>query len=147
MDPRRWTKRWHQPTGATVVRWLACAAAACVVALPLTVLRAVETVHFPDELGTFPVEIQLSHNGFSTLDTGLLGKVYLARTGAFGFGVRAIATGPPEAGGTLASYVDPAFLKANAALIDDPDRIAAAYSAEIGHRLRSLVGVAGGQSR
>lgn len=139
MDPRRWTKRWHPPTGATVVRWLACAAAACVVALPLTVLRAVETVHFPDELGTFPVEIQLSHNGFSTLDTGLLGKVYLARTGAFGFGVRAIATGPPEAGGTLASYVDPGFLKANAALIDDPDRIAAAYSAEIGHRLRSLV--------
>jgi hypothetical protein len=124
---------------ATVLRWLACAVAACVVALPLTLLRAVETVHFPDELGTFPVEVRLSHNGFSSLDTGLLGKVYLERTGAFGFGVRAVSTGPPEAGGTLASYVDPAFLKANAALIDDPDRIAAAYSTEIAHELRASV--------
>ena len=139
MDRPRWTTRWHPPTGATVVRWLACAAAACIVALPLVLVHAVESVHFDDELGTFPVEVRLSHDGVSTLDTGLLGKVYLDRTGAFGFGVRAISTGPPEAGGTLASYVDPAFLKANAALIDDPDRVAAAYSVEIAHQLRSLV--------
>ena len=73
-------------------RWVACAVAAAVVAVPLSLLHAIETVHFPDELGTFPVEVHLSHNGYSTLDTGLLGKVYLKRTGAYGFGVRATAT-------------------------------------------------------
>lgn len=127
------------PTGGTVARWLACALAAAVVALPLTLLHAIETVHFPDELGTFPVEVRLSHNGYSTIDTGLLGKVYLERTGTLGFGVRATSTGPPEAGGTLASYVNQKFLKANVALIDDPDRVADAYATEIVRHLRQAV--------
>ncbi|HEX7740284.1 MAG TPA: hypothetical protein VF426_11635 [Marmoricola sp.] len=139
MDLRRWRRRWHPPTRAAILRWVACAVAAAVIGLPLTLIHTIEEVHFPDELGTFPVDVRLSHNGYSTIDTGLLGKIYLHRTGAFGFGVRAIATGPPEAGGTLASYVNPSFLKANAELIDNPDRVAAAYTAEVERRVRDGV--------
>jgi hypothetical protein len=125
--------------------------AAALVALPVTIERAIEGVGFRDDLGTFPVEVGLCHDGRSTLDTGILGKVYWDRTGAFGFGAYARATGPPEAGGTLASYVDPAFFQANVSLIHDPDAVVAAYSSEIRAALWSdvardelLAGVLGG---
>lgn len=114
----------------------ACAAAAVVVSAPIAMERAVEHVRFADRLGTLPVEVGLCHNGRSTLDTGLLGKVFWQQTGAFGFGACARATGPPEAGGTLASYVDPAFIRANVALIDDPRAVVDAYSEEFSDRLR-----------
>ncbi|HJR88789.1 MAG TPA: hypothetical protein VJ782_01350, partial [Aeromicrobium sp.] len=38
------------------------------------------------------------------------------------------ASGPPDAGGTLASYVDPKFVQANVALIDNPDAVIRIYS-------------------
>ena len=41
-------------------------------------------MRFNDHLGTFPVEVGLCHDGRSTLDTGLFGKVYWGQTGAFG---------------------------------------------------------------
>ena len=117
-----------------MLRGLVCALAAALIALPVAAERAVEQVRFNDHLGTFPVEVGLCHDGRSTLDTGLFGKVYWAQTGAFGFGAYARATGPPEAGGTLASYVDPKFIQANVALIDDPDRTVDAYAAELSLR-------------
>jgi hypothetical protein len=116
-----------------------CAVAAAVMAAPLAVERAVEDVQFTDELGTFPVEVGLCHDGRSTLDTGLFGKVFWAQTGTLGFGAYARATGPPEAGGTLASYVDQDFIQANVALIDDPDRVVGAYSLQLSHGLRDHV--------
>jgi hypothetical protein len=122
-----------------LVTFLLCLLAAALVALPVAVERAIETVSFPDNLGTFPVEVGLCHDGRSTLDTGILGKVYWDRTGAFGFGAYARATGPPEAGGTLASYVDPAFFQANVALIHNPDSVVAAYSSEIRSALLARV--------
>jgi len=110
---------------------LFCFAAAALVAAPVVVERAVEDVRFRDTLGTFPVEVGLCHDGRSTLDTGILGKVFWNQTGALGFGAYARATGPPEAGGTLASYVDPAFFQTNVAFIRDPDTVVAAYSAQM----------------
>jgi len=61
---------------APVLRGLACALAAALIALPVAVERAVEQVRFSDHLGTFPVEVGLCHDGRSTLDTGLFGKVF-----------------------------------------------------------------------
>ncbi len=119
-----------------MLRGLVCALAAALIALPVAAERAVEQVRFSDHLGTFPVEVGLCHDGRSTLDTGLFGKVFWAQTGAYGFGAYARATGPPEAGGTLASYVDPKFIQANVALIDDPDRTVDAYAAELSSGLR-----------
>ena len=113
--------------------------AAAVVAAPVTIERAIEGVRFHDEVGTFPVEVSLCHDGRSTLDTGVLGKVFWDRTGALGFGAYARATGPPEAGGTLASYVDPAFFQANVAFIRDPDTVVAAYSDEMRESLRRQI--------
>jgi len=134
---------WIGRVGVQGRRWLpaiaayaGCAVAAALIFLPVAVERAVEGVHFSDRLGTFPVEVSLCHNGRSTLDTGLFGKVYWAQTGSHGFGAYARATGPPEAGGTLASYVDPAFIQANVALINDPNRVVGAYSAKFDDGLR-----------
>ncbi|MDT7614330.1 MAG: hypothetical protein QOF00_1777 [Pseudonocardiales bacterium] len=118
---------WRERLLAAVL----CGLIAGLVALPLAVERAVEDVHFSDVIGTFPVEVSLCHDGRSTLDTGILGKVFWDQTGALGFGAYARATGPPEAGGTLASYVDPAFFQANVAFIRDPDTVVAAYSSEM----------------
>jgi hypothetical protein len=131
---RQWDAWW--PPAAY---YLGCAAAAAVVFLPVAVERAIERVHFADRLGTFPVEVTLCHNGRSTLDTGIFGRVFWGQTGAYGFGAYARATGPPEAGGTLASYVDPAFIQANVALIDDPDYVVRAYSHSFAARLRQRV--------
>lgn len=117
--------------------WLACAFVAALIFLPVALERAVESVRFDDRLGTFPVEVSLCHNGRSTLDTGLFGRIYWAETGPLGFGAYARTTGPPEAEGTLASYVDPAFIDANVALIDDPDRVVSAYSGKFADGLRN----------
>jgi hypothetical protein len=95
------------------------------------VVWSVEHVRFSDRLGSLPVEVSLSHNGVSTLDTGILGRIYWARTGAGGFGAYIRATEPPQAGGSLASYVDRRFVQTNAELIGDPDAVAAAYGAEL----------------
>lgn len=108
---------------------------AAMVALPVSVERAIEGARFEDRLGTFPVEVTLSHNGYSTVDTGLTGKLYWERTGLAGLGATISVTGPPEAGGTLSSYVTPTFLRTNAAFIDRPSRVARAY----GEELRSQV--------
>ena len=114
-----------------------CAVAAAVVAAPVAIERSIESVQFRDTLGTFPVEVGLCHDGRSTLDTGILGKVFWDRTGTLGFGAYARATGPPEAGGTLASYVDPSFFQANVAFLRHPDTVVAAYSREIRDELWS----------
>jgi hypothetical protein len=134
-DPRalRWLPlpRLDRDLRDRLLALLFCVAAAALVAAPVTIERAVEGVRFRDDLGTFPVEVGLCHDGRSTLDTGILGKVFWNETGTFGFGAYARATGPPEAGGTLASYVDPAFFQANVAFIRDPDTVVAAYSSEM----------------
>lgn len=113
------------------------AAAAAVIAAPVMLERAVEQVRFADHLGTFPVEVGLCHNGRSTLDTGLFGKVYWNETGSFGFGAYARSTGTPDSGQTLASYVDPTFIRANVEFIDDPDVVVDAYSAKFTEGIRA----------
>jgi hypothetical protein len=122
-----------------MLAFVLCVLGAALVAAPVVVERAIEGVRFPDEVGTFPVEVSLCHDGRSTLDTGILGKVFWDQTGALGFGAYARATGPPEAGGTLASYVDPAFFQANVAFIRDPDTVVAAYSSEMRAALRRQI--------
>ncbi|RNL62198.1 hypothetical protein EFK50_10420 [Nocardioides marmoriginsengisoli] len=111
-------------------------AAIAVVAAPFAAEQAVERVRFDDRLGTLPVEVSLCHNGYSTVDTGILGSVYWQRTGMFGFGACIRVTEPPEAGGTLSSYVDESFVRTNAELINDPDEIAAAYGHEFSRGFR-----------
>ena len=110
-----------------------------VIAAPLALERAVQGVQFSDRLGTFPVEVSLCHDGRSTLDTGLFGKVYWDETGPRGFGVYARASGPPNAGGSLASYVDPQFVQANVALIDDPDAVVRIYAEKFADGIRDRV--------
>jgi len=128
-----------RPHRERLLTFIACVFVAALVAAPVAVERAVEGVRFRDNLGTFPVEVGLCHDGRSTLDTGILGKVYWDQTGAFGFGAYARATGPPEAGGTLASYVDPEFIDANVSFLRHPDTVVAAYSAEMRRRLRHSI--------
>ena len=106
--------------GRFLGRWVGFGLLAVLVALPILAEQAIERARFEDRLGTFPVVVSLSHNGRSTLDTGVVGKLYWDRTGVAGFGASLRSTGPPEAGGTLTSYVAPEFLQANAAFVDDP---------------------------
>ena len=104
---------------------------AALVSAPVAAQQAIAGAQFEDRLGTLPVEISLSHNGVSTLDTGILGSVYWDRTGVGGFGANIRATGPPEAGGSLASYVSPRFIQANAAFVSNPSDVARAYGEEL----------------
>ena len=104
---------------------------AALVCAPVAAERSMESAKFEDRLGSLPVEISLSHNDVSTLDTGILGSIYWERTGFAGFGASIRATGPPEAGGSLASYVSPRFIEANAQLVSDPEDVARAYGAEL----------------
>lgn len=134
-----------------VLTYLAAALAVAVVALPIAAEQAVERASFDERLGTLPVHVSLTHNGRSTLATGLLGNVYYAATGPLGFGILARVTGPPEAGGTLASYVDPAFIKANLDFVHDPSQVVGAYGREFRDQVVSdalvwslVVGVVGG---
>ncbi len=101
-----------------------------VVALPVALEQAVEDVSFGDALGTLPVEMSLCHEGRSTLATGLLGDLHWNQTGAYGLGIRARVTEPPQAGATLASYADRRFIQANLEFIDDPDAAIETYAAE-----------------
>lgn len=105
--------------------------AVAVVAAPIAAEQAVENVRFDDRLGTAPVEVSLCHNGYTSLDTGILGTVHWRRTGMLGFGACVRVTQPPETGGdTLASYVDQRFIRTNAALVDNPEEVARAYGRE-----------------
>lgn len=64
----------------------ACTVASGVVTAPLAAQHATESVGFDDYLGAVPVRVSLTHNGVSTLDTGVLGRLYWDRTGAYGSG-------------------------------------------------------------
>jgi hypothetical protein len=118
-----------------VVTVLAWGLLAAFVSAPVAAEQAVERVRFEDRLGTLPVTVSLQHNGASTLDTGLLGQLYWSRTGPAGFGASIRATGPPEAGGSLASYVSPRFVQANAQFVSDPGEVASAYGDEFWSQL------------
>lgn len=107
---------------------------AAVTTLPYSAQRTAESLRFDDLLGTVPVEVTMVRNGYSVVDAGILGAVYWERTGPFGLGAHLRVTGPPNAGGTLASYVDPDFLKVNTATVDDPAAVGRAYAAELGNR-------------
>ena len=121
---------------ARLVGWyLAASLAVGVVLVPVTVERALEQVSVEERIGTVPVEVSLVRNGRSTLATGVLGDVYYRATGPFGLGVEARVLGPPEAGGTLASYADPRFIRANLAFVHDPERVAGAYGREFRDRI------------
>lgn len=135
-------RRWPGPAGRErLLAALLSALVAAIVAAPIAIERGIEGVRFADDVGTFPVEVSLCHDGRSTLDTGILGRVYWQQTGALGFGAYARATGPPEAGGTLASYVDPSFIQANVSFLRDTDTLVAAYSSEMRSALwRSVLG-------
>jgi hypothetical protein len=140
--------RRHRPDA---LAFILCAVAAMLIAAPVAWQRAVQDVRFTDTLGTFPVRVSLCQNGRSTLDTGLFGKVYWDRSGPHGFSAYARAIGPPEAGGDLASYVDPDFVQANVVLIDDPDVVVRAYSTRFAEGLRDrllrdelVIGLVGG---
>lgn len=121
-------------TGRLAAAFLAYGAVAVLVLAPLAGERAMEGVRFQDRIGTVPVEVSLTHNGASTLDTGVLGSLYWERTGSAGFGAEIKVTGTPEAGGTLSSYVSPRFLRANAAFVNDPDEVARIYGDELQRR-------------
>ncbi len=120
-------------TGLTrrLALYLLYAVVAVVLTFPVTAQSAIEHLSFEDRLGTVPVEVGVVHNGYSVVDTGALGSVYVARTGSFGLGLLLRVTGPPTAGGTLASYVDPEFVSANAATVADPDRVGQAYAGRL----------------
>ncbi len=111
--------------------------AAAVIAFPVAAEQAIENAKFQDRLGTFPVEISLAHNGVSTLDTGLIGRLYWDETGIGGFGASVVSTGPPIADGTLSSYVSPDFLRANAEFVGNPGELAQAYSAALGGQVKA----------
>jgi hypothetical protein len=118
---------------------------------PVLAQSTVESLRFDDRLGTVPVEVGMVRNGYSVVDTGALGSVYLDRTGAWGWGVSLRVTGPPDAGGSLASYVDPKFVRANTATLTDTDSAGDAYANRLrggflqGFWLRSaVVGLVGG---
>lgn len=128
---------WSGIRWRTVAKVLGYVLAAAVVAAPLAAEQAVENVRFADRLGTVPVEVSLCHNGFSSVDTGILGTLYWNRTGFAGFGACVRVTQPPEAGGSLASYVDAKFIRTNAKFLDNPDEIARAYGHEFGAAFRS----------
>ncbi|MBJ7357780.1 hypothetical protein [Nocardioides sp.] len=123
-------------------RFLVCGVLAAVLFLPIAVQQSVERARFDDRLGTFPVTVSLAHNGRSTLDTGVVGKLYWERTGIAGFGASLRSTGPPEAGGDLSSYVSSEFLQANAAFIDDPAQVARVYGEELRDRMLGTLLVA-----
>jgi hypothetical protein len=114
-----------------VVAFLVYGLVSAVVSAPIAVERAIEGVRFQDRLGSLPVEVSLAHNGVSTLDTGILGRLYWERTGAGGFGASIRATGTPEAGGTLSSYVSPEFLKVNAQFVENPGEVSRVYGDEL----------------
>lgn len=117
------------------VAFVAYGLVAAVVAAPVSLERAVEGVRFEDRLGSLPVEVSLAHNGVSTLDTGILGSLYWDRTGTAGFGASIRATGPPEAGATLSSYVDPAFLRLSTQFVNDPEEVSRVYGATLRDQL------------
>jgi hypothetical protein len=115
---------------------LAWGLVAAFVSAPVAAEQAVERTRFEDRLGTLPVSVSLQHNGVSTLDTGVLGQVYWSRTGTGGLGASIRATGPPETGGgSLASYVNPRFVQANAQFVSDPGVVASAYADEFQSQL------------
>ncbi|WP_372734579.1 hypothetical protein [Nocardioides sp.] len=120
-------------------RWAVYGVLTAIAALPILLEQSIERASFEDRLGTFPVQVSLAHNGFTTLDTGLVGKLYWERTGVGGFGAAVRSTGPPEAGGTLTSYVAPDFVQANAAFIDDPGDVAKVYGSELRSQVLSLL--------
>lgn len=128
-------RRWGRFLG----HYAACVLVVAIGAAPVVVVRAVEATRFDDRLGTLPVEVSLTRNGRSTLDTGIFGKVYWRETGPFGIGAQARVTGPPEAGGTLASYADSRFISTNVALINDPDVVVDAYAAQLSATLRDEI--------
>ncbi|GEP39134.1 hypothetical protein NPS01_27970 [Nocardioides psychrotolerans] len=128
-------RRWGRFLG----HYTACCLVVAIGAAPVIVVRAVESTRFEDRLGTLPVEVSLTHNGRSTLDTGIFGKVYWRETGPFGIGAQARVTGPPEAGGTLASYADSRFISTNVALINDPDMVVDAYAAQLAATLQDEI--------
>ncbi len=105
--------------------------AVAVVVSPIAAEQAVENVRFSDRLGTVPVDVTLCHNGYSSLQTGLLGDVYWKRTGLLGFGACVRVTQPPEAGDTLSSYVDQRFVQTNVELVSEPGELAAAYGHQV----------------
>jgi hypothetical protein len=106
-------------------------AVAVVLTAPALVQRTVEGLRFDDRLGTVPVEVGVVRNGYSVIDTGALGSIYLDQTGALGLGLSLRVTGPPDAGGTLASYVDPEFVRANTVTLTEPARAAQAYTSRL----------------
>lgn len=114
--------------GAAALAWLVAAA---VISAPIAVEQSLERVTFSDRLGTVPVEVTVCSNGYSSLDTGILGTVFWERTGPFGLGACLRVTEPPEAGGTLASYADAEFIRTNAQLISEPEQIARAYGRQV----------------
>lgn len=118
-----------------LLAWVAYGVAAALVSLPVATVWALQHASFEDRLGAFPVVVSLSHDGRSTIDTGILGKIYWDRTGPGGFGADIRSTGPPEAGGTLSSYVTPEFLRVNAAFVEDPGTVAGAYGEELRARV------------
>ena len=130
MSPDAWSR-----AARTAAGFVAYGLVTAAVAAPVAAERALEGARFPDRLGSVPVEVSLSHNGVSTFDTGILGSLYWERTGTGGFGASIRATGPPQAGGTLSSYVSPGFVEANARFLSDPGETARAY----GDELRALV--------
>ncbi len=122
---------------ARAARWvfltLVYGVAAVVLTSPLIAQRTIEDIGFADRLGSLPVQVSVVENGYSVVDTGALGSIFLDRTGIGGLGISVRVTGPPDAGGTLSSYVDPGFVQANTAVLTDLDRTGEAYS----ERLRS----------
>ncbi|UMG91573.1 hypothetical protein [Nocardioides sp. TF02-7] len=79
---RAWLPRAARGLGV----YAAYVVVAALVVLPVSIEQALEDARFEDRLGTFPVEVELAHDGRSTIDTGVMGQVYWERTGAGGSG-------------------------------------------------------------
>ncbi len=117
------------------LRYVGVSLAAALVVMPIAAEQAVQRVTVQDAIGTLPVDMSLCRQGGSTLETGVLGDLSWREPGPWGFGVQARVTGPPVAGGTLASYVDRRFIRANVEFIQDPEAAVGAYVAEFRSRI------------
>lgn len=117
--------------GRTVVTWVLVGLVVAVATSPLALEKAIEDTRLDDRLGAVPVQVSLARNGVTTLDTGVLGRIYWQRTGRWGLGATVRITGPPLAEGTLSSYVTPTFVRAHSRLLEDPGGTAQAYGREL----------------
>jgi len=114
-------------------------------ATPLAVSWAITRTQVEDTIGVSPTTFSLTTSGHSELRLGIAGTVFVPRSrGPLGVvatveGPTAVAAGPDDGGGDLASYVTPQMLTLYSGLFHDPEPAVHGYidvlEAEFFHEL------------